>query len=63
MVELTLIEQIKQLRSMGANKVICENGQIKEVTFESIRKSDKLSEIEKLVNLSDNDLLFASSGG
>jgi hypothetical protein len=63
MAELTLLEQIKQLRSIGANKVICQGGKIREVTFESMKKSDKLSEIEKLANLSDDDLLFASSGG
>jgi hypothetical protein len=58
---MELIEQIRQLRQMGANSVEAVDGKISKVVFErQMTQTDK--EIEKLVKLKDDELLFASSG-
>lgn len=58
---MELIEQIRQLRQMGANSIEAIDGKISKVVFErQLTQTDK--EIEKLVKLKDDELLFASSG-
>ena len=58
---MELIEQIRQLRQMGANSIETIDGEISKVVFErQLTQTDK--EIEKLVKLKDDELLFASSG-
>lgn len=61
--ERETFEQIKQLRELGAVEILLVDNEISKVVFERVQKNAKLAEIEKLANLTDNDLLYASSGG